>query len=54
MISGGLSECAGCARDWEPHFQSTRFEGAPIFSLRAFKNLCDFLHDSIFIIMITQ
>jgi len=37
-----------------PHFHFTRFEGAPISSLRTFTNVRDFLYDYIFIIMITQ
>jgi len=36
--SSGFSECAGWAM-WGGDFESTRFEGAHIFSLRAFKDL---------------
>jgi len=39
--SNGLRECAG-VQTGGPHFQFALFEGGPIFSLRAFKNLWDF------------
>jgi len=38
---------------WGGDFESTRFEGAHIFSLRAFKDLWAFVYDYIFIIIIT-
>jgi len=39
---------------WGPPFSIYAVWGAPIFSLRAFKILWDFLYYCIFIIMITQ
>jgi len=47
--NSGLSECRGCAK-WGPPFSIYALWGAPIFSLRAFKILWDFLYYCIFII----
>jgi len=52
VFSSGPSECARCARvckSGAPFSIYTLWVG-PIFSLRAFKNLWDFLYDCIFVI----
>jgi len=52
MDSRGRSE----RERWEksgPRLKFTRFEVAPSFSLRAFKNLITFVYKCIFMIMIT-
>jgi len=52
MDSRGRSERERCEKSG-PHLKFTRFEGAPCFGLRTFKNLWTFVDKCIFMIMIT-